>query len=178
MVHTKTVKNTATRKQKIKEIEKVIAKVKNAMANNWAVKKTLKKKRNQIGKQILQQRQKELNDLKKLQKKIQFTEESAVRFFKKNDPPTENTTRKNNTRESTANNTRGREGRYTASKTRTKRVLKDLNNVKQYVNKTRALYARERPKIEAQWARKMFRDELAESENAFVKSLQKSLFPK
>lgn len=167
-----TQKNTKARQQKIKEIEGVIAKVKNAMANNWAVNKTLKKKRDQIGKQILAQRQKELEHMKKMSKKISFTKESAVRFFQKNEAPSVNATKKNNTKETTAENTKGREGRYAGTKTRTKRVLKDLNNVKKYVDKIAAHAAVYKPKLEKQWAKKIQRDEMEESDKAFLNKLQ------
>lgn len=168
-----TKKNTKSQQKKIKEIENVIAKVKNAMANNWAVNKTLKKKRDQVGKQILAQRQKELNHLKKLSKKITFTQESAVRFFEKNAPPTVNATKKNNAKETTAENTKPREGKYVGSKTRTKRVLKNLNDMKKYVEKMASRAAIYKPKIEAQWARKMRQDELEESEKKFLNMLER-----
>lgn len=168
-----TKKNSKARQQKIKEIQNVISKISNAMANNWAVNKTLKKKRDQVGKQLLAQKQKELEHLKKLSKKITFTQESAVRFFNKNMPPAVNNTKKNNAKETTAENTKPREGKYVGSKTRTKRVLKNLNDMKKYVEKMAARAAIYKPKIEAQWARKMQQDELEESEKKFLNKLQR-----
>lgn len=137
-------KVAATRK--IKNTKEVIQKLKNVMKDNWGVKKTQKRKRNQLAKMIIAQREKELKEFK-AEKGIGFKNESDVRFFKRNN----DLKAANNEKEATALESKEKTGRYTGSKTRTRKVLKNEEEMKKYLNKTAKKGVETRAVLEKRW---------------------------
>lgn len=155
-------KKTSTRK--IKNLKEVIQKIKNSMKNDWAVNKTLKKKRNQIGKQMLAQKEKELKNLMN-KKKLDFANESNVRFF--SDEVLENA------KESTAKEMKEKEGRYVSAKARTRKLIKNEKNMKNYLSKMAMKGARTRAILEARWRAQNEYEEARRAFNEYVKKQQK-----
>jgi hypothetical protein len=140
-----TKKATATRK--VKNTKKVIEKLKDVLQNNWGVKKTMKKKRNQLAKMIIAQKEKELQELKKISG-IQFKNNSNVRFFEKGN----NLARAvENAKETTAKEQKERTGRYVSAKARTRKVLKNEEEMKKYLNKTAKKGVETRAVLERRW---------------------------
>ena len=140
-----TKKANATRK--VKNTKKVIQKLKDVLQNNWGVKKTMKKKRNQLAKMIIAQKEKELQELKKISG-IQFKNNSNVRFFEKGN----NLARAvENTKETTAKEQKERTGRYVSAKARTRKVLKNEEEMKKYLNKTAKKGVETRAVLERRW---------------------------
>jgi hypothetical protein len=161
-------KATATRK--IKNTKAIIQKLKNVMKDNWGVKKTQKKKRNQLAKMIIAQREKELDKLKE-EKGIVFKNESNVRFFKKNN----NFTAANNEKEATALETKEKIGRYTASKTRTRKVIKNEEEMKKYLNATAKRGAQTRAILERRWKAQNNAEEERERFEKYMEMLRKQM---
>ncbi len=137
-------KQTATRK--VKNTKEVIEKLKNVLKNNWGVKKTMKKKRDQLAKIMIAQKEKELQELK-AGKGIKFKNDSNVRYFKRNN----NLRAANNEKEATAIESKEKTGRYTGSKTRTRKVIKSNEEMKKYLNKTAKKGAETRAILERRW---------------------------
>ena len=138
-------KQTATRK--LKNTKHVIEKLKNVLKNNWGVKKTMKKKRNQLAKMMIAQKEKELQELKKISA-IQFKNNSNVRFFEKGNNLGLSV---ENAKEATAKEQKERIGRYVSAKARTRKVLKNQEEMKKYLNKTAKKGAETRAILERRW---------------------------
>ena len=142
--------------KKMKNLKNAIQKVENALKNDWGVSKTLKKKREQIGKQLLAQKKKELDALKAL-KKFKIAEEADVRFFSKEYEQLENL------KEATAKNQKEKEGRYVSAKARTKRLLRNEKNMKKYLDKIKVQSMMVRKKLDERYK---IMDKLAEEAEA------------
>jgi len=152
-------KKTSTRK--IKNIKNVIEKIKNSLKNNWGVSKTMKKKRNQVGKMILAQKEKELKNILN-KKKLDFANESKVRFF--SNEALENTS------EPTAKEMKAKEGRYVSAKARTRKLIKTEANLNEYLARTEARAKKTREILEARWKAE---NAYHESQLAFARALKK-----
>ncbi len=149
-------KKAKNQTRKMKNLKNAIQKVENALKNDWGVSKTLKKKRDQIGKQLLAQKKKELDALKAM-KKLKIAEEADVRFFSKEYEQLENL------KEATAKNQKEKEGKYVSAKARTKRLLRNEKNMKKYLDKVKVQSMMIRKKLDERYK---IMDKLAEEAEA------------
>jgi hypothetical protein len=134
-----------TQTRKIRNLKSVIQKLQNALKDNWGVSKTQKHKRNQVGKMILEQKERELEELKKLHK-LDFTNESAVRFFSR-----ANNNALENTKEATAKEMKEKTGRYVSAKARTRKVIQSDEEMKKYIDTIRRKGEKTREILEKRW---------------------------
>lgn len=131
------------------------------MKNDWGTRKTLKKKRNQVGKMLLAHKEKELKNLMET-RKLGFANESKVRFF--SNAVVENAS------EPTAKEMKAKEGRYVSAKARTRKLIKNEKNYAKYIAETRARAAKTRAILDARWKAE---NDYHESQLRFERAIQK-----